>query len=45
MEFVLEKIECSNFEDKFNSKIFNEKFIIDEFEKVVEDINEYIIDV
>ncbi|XP_029788383.1 STE20-like serine/threonine-protein kinase isoform X1 [Suricata suricatta] len=44
LESVSEKTERNTSEDKFNSKVLNEKLITDEPEKVAEDINEHIND-
>lgn len=45
MESVSEKTECNTSEDKFNSKVLNEKLTTDESEKAAADINEHINDV
>ncbi|XP_036754708.2 STE20-like serine/threonine-protein kinase isoform X2 [Manis pentadactyla] len=44
LESVSEKIERNTSEDKFNSKVVNEKPTADEPEKAVEDINEHDTD-
>ncbi|XP_055976341.1 STE20-like serine/threonine-protein kinase isoform X2 [Sorex fumeus] len=44
LESVSEKTEHSTSEDKFNSKVLNEKPITDEPEKAVEGINEHVND-
>ncbi|KAF3827898.1 hypothetical protein GH733_001133 [Mirounga leonina] len=45
LESVSEKTERNASEDKFNSKVLNEKLITDEPEKAAEGINEHINDV
>ncbi|XP_039099905.1 STE20-like serine/threonine-protein kinase isoform X2 [Hyaena hyaena] len=44
LESVSEKTECNTSEDKFNSKVLNEKLATDESEKGAADINEHIND-
>ncbi|XP_060497559.1 STE20-like serine/threonine-protein kinase isoform X1 [Panthera onca] len=44
LESVSEKTERNTSEDKFNSKVVNEKLTTDEPEKAAEDINEHIND-